>query len=244
MKKLAYIFALGILIFGIFIIQKRIDQNSTDYGKTEFYYVPNGSTLKTFSLGYSAFLADIFWIKGVLYFGRKVQRVDDFPFLIKSLLDEVTVLSDEEQKKLEKQKERYKYLDNFIEIVTDLDPYFKLPYIFGGMFLSMKQGEPDKAIEVLSKGLKVYPDEWRFYYIKGFNYFFYKADKRNALINFVKAAGIPGSTKYAEKMANMLVEDFSKKKLLKEFLEDYKTQDKRFEKEINKILEQLEQPGV
>ena len=239
MKNLLYIFVFLILVFGVFNVQKQIDHLSGDYGKTEFYYVPNGSTLKTFSLGYSSFLADIFWIKGILYFGRKVQRVDDYPFLIKSLKDEKMVLSEEEKIKLEKQTERYKYLDKFIDIVTNLDPYFKLPYIFGGMLISMKQGDPDKAISVLSKGLEIFPNEWRFYYLKGFNYFFYKADKRNALINFVKAARIPGSTKYAEKMARMLVEDFSKKRMLKEFLEDFKTQDKRFEKEINKILEQL-----
>jgi len=229
-----------LIIILIINIQKKIDDISTDYGEVEFYYIPEISTLKMFSLGYSSFLADVYWIKGVLYFGKKATKTDEYPILIKTLDSKQKELTEAEKEKFKKLRKKYQYFYDFINIVTELDPYFKLPYIFGGLFLSMKAGNPYKAIEILEKGQKIYPNEWRIYYFKGFNYLFYLNDKRGALINFVKAANIPGCTEYAVKMAKALVRDYSKKELLKGFLEDYKKRDKKFEEEINRILEQIE----
>ena len=207
-KKIIFLVLTVIMIFTVFSLQKKIDSLSADSLDIEFYYLPHGKTLKSFSLGYAPLIADIFWIKGILYFGKHISDEDDFPFLLKTLESKPAGLSTADREDIRKQKERYKYLYDFVNIVTDMDPYFRYPYIFGGMFLSMKYGEADKAIEILNKGLQIYPNDWVLYYYRGFNYLFYKADRNNALVDFVKAASLPGNTIYTRKMAEALVKDF------------------------------------
>ena len=147
-KKIMFLVLTVIMIFTVFSLQKGIDSLSADSLDIEFYYLPHGKTLKSFSLGYAPLIADIFWIKGILYFGKHISDEDDFPFLLKTLESKPAGLSTADREDIRKQKERYKYLYDFVNIVTDMDPYFRYPYIFGGMFLSMKYGEADKAIEI------------------------------------------------------------------------------------------------
>src|SRR5258708_20969370 len=103
-------------------------------------YVHSGKTLKRLSLGYSGLLADIYWTRAVQYFGAKH-------------LEHST---------------RYDLLYPLLDITTHLDPHLTIAYQFGSIFLSQPApsgtGQPDKAAQLLDKGIRANPDQWRLYF--------------------------------------------------------------------------------
>ena len=71
-------------------------------------YIPTGKVLPYITLGYDQLLANVFWLKAGLYFGEKY-------------------LTDK----------NYTYLFHLLDFVTDLDPRFLVPYIFGGVVFAV-----------------------------------------------------------------------------------------------------------
>jgi len=110
----------------------------------EVLYIPSAKVLKRMSLGYNGLLADLYWTRAVQYFGWKHKHREMDYHLLYPLLD----------------------------ITTQLDPHLIVAYRFGAPFVAQKPpegaGEPDKAVELIERGIKNNPDEWRLYYELGF----------------------------------------------------------------------------
>ncbi len=238
MKKISFIIILLILFIGTYLIQNILDRKLEERQEIELMYLPDGRILKNALRGFESLAADIYWIKGVLYFGR--NNFDEvYPFKIPEIYSE----EKKETKKIDwnKKKKSLDLLDNILNIVTELDPYFLYPYLFGGLVLSTKLGEPDKAIEILQKGEKIFPTDWRFPFWIGFNYFFYLSDTESALKEFLKAAGLPGCRGFVYKIAKGIIIKEEKKQIALGFLRGARDSapnevvKKQFEKMLNEI---------
>ncbi len=108
-----------------------------------------GKRLKGFSLGAEGLIADWYWMRSLQYVGDKLAKskaefinIDDLRSLNPRLL--------------------YPFLDN----ATDLDPAFIAAYTYGAMVLPAI--DPDKAIQLIEKGIKNNPDYWRLYQYLGY----------------------------------------------------------------------------
>ena len=109
-------------------------------------YIPSSKALKRMSLGYNGLLADIYWTRAVQYFGwNHKHKAMSYPLLYPLL-----------------------------EITTELDPHLIVAYRFGATFLAQEPpdgaGEPERAVELIDKGIKANPDDWHLYYDLGFLY--------------------------------------------------------------------------
>jgi hypothetical protein len=108
------------------------------------------------SLEYAPLVADIYWTRVVQYFGNKQAENQVDLRLLWPLLDVTSVL----------------------------DPQLMPVYHFGSTFLSDASprgaGRPDLAVELLERGLRANPDEWRLYYDLGFVYYFDMKDYAKA----------------------------------------------------------------
>lgn len=65
-------------------------------------------------------------------------------------------------------------LYKFMDLITELDPYFFIPYILGGSFLCAKNGYNMylNGIKILIKGIKNLPEKWELSFLAGyFSYF-------------------------------------------------------------------------
>ncbi len=110
-------------------------------------FIPSPSVAKRMSLGYNGLVADFYWTRAVQYFGAKRHaRATSFPHL-------------------------YPLLD----VTTTLDPQLLVAYQFGSIFLSQQPpegaGQPDKAIELIERGIRANPQDWELYYNLGFIYY-------------------------------------------------------------------------
>jgi len=110
--------------------------------------------MKKLSLEYAPLMGAIYWTRAVQYYGQKHHLKDQNLELLWPLLD----------------------------ISSTLDPNLIVAYRFGAMFLSdappRGAGQPEKAVELLERGIKANPDFWRFYQDLGDVYYF---DEKNYL---------------------------------------------------------------
>jgi tetratricopeptide (TPR) repeat protein len=159
-------------------LQKRIDveQKATRVEVDELT-IRSGSMMKRMSLEYAPLMGAIYWTRAVQYYGEKLQLRDRNLELLWPLLD----------------------------IATTLDPNLLVAYRFGSAFLSDKPprgaGRPDLAVELLERGLKANPEEWRLYQDLGNVYYFDAKDYLKASAAFEEGSKNPKAYIWMKVMA-------------------------------------------
>jgi tetratricopeptide (TPR) repeat protein len=142
-------------------------------------YLRSGETVRRLSLAFSPFLADVYWVRAVQYYGG--TRLSTSP------------------------TKRYDLLYPLLDIATSLDPKFSVAYRFGSIFLAEPfpggAGRPDLAIALLQKGFRANPTRWHYLQDIGFVYYWWVGDYEQAGVWFAKAADIPGAPWWLRSLA-------------------------------------------
>ena len=245
MKSIGKIIVILILFSVIGGIQysQRNAYHSVQSAEYDLYFIPEPKYVKMLASGFTTLAADIYWIKTVIYFGKRTSSVD-FPMITRQLLG--GDYSKEYQEWKEDAGHRYTWLADMINTVVELDPYFTYPYLFGGLMISMKAGSPEKSVALLKKGLTYFSDDWQFYFLLGFNYYFYINDPRSALTYFIQAAGFPDCPEIVKSLAAVVYKDIGRRGVAIEFMKSQieQTKDPKLRKEMEKILKELQKsPG-
>jgi tetratricopeptide (TPR) repeat protein len=162
-------------------VQKRIDGIRGLYGPIQdVLYLPSGRVISQLSLGNEGLLADVYWTRAVQYFGRK---------------------------RLEKDV-RLDLLGPLLRITTELDPHLLIAYRFGAVFLAAKPpegaGHPEKAIELLQRGIIANPAYWRLWQDLGFVYYWDLKDYSHAVKAFEAGSRQPGAQVWMKAVAAMV----------------------------------------
>jgi hypothetical protein len=114
----------------------------------EKYYLPPRPVLRAASLGYNEALADLIWVKTVLYFGERVTG-----------------------------NRKYQYLHRYLDAVIALDPHFKRVYLWAGSVAMynmnrITQESVWRSIRYLEKGHRVFPKDWEILFALASNYLY------------------------------------------------------------------------
>jgi hypothetical protein len=155
---------------GVRRLQQRIDaQQSAVTSEDDQVMLRSSKLVKALSLEYAPLVADIYWTRVVQYFGNKHAGKQVDLRLLWPLLDVTSVL----------------------------DPHLMPVYHFGSMFLSdappRGAGRPDLAAELIERGIRANPDQWRLYYDLGFVYYFDMKDYAKASQAFYEGSKNPQS---------------------------------------------------
>ena len=163
---------------GVWRLQERIDvQQSAVESEDDQVMLRSSKLVKGLSLEYAPLVADIYWTRVVQYFGNKHagQQLD------------------------------LRLLWPLLDVTSVLDPHLMPVYHFGSMFLSdaapRGAGRPDLAAELLERGLRANPDEWRLYYDLGFVYYFDMKDYPKASAAFYEGSKNPKAYFWMKVMA-------------------------------------------
>jgi hypothetical protein len=135
-------------------------------------YLPSGRFVKPASLGYRQLVADLTWFSAVQYYGGYRKAYHDLA-----------------------------YFEGLIDIVTDLDPHFEFPYVFGAVVLSQDMRSMDRAIRLLKKGMAHNPTAWKLPFEAGFLYYVDGQDPAMAGRYFELASRMPGGGDRARRFA-------------------------------------------
>ena len=135
-------------------------------------YLPSGKFVEQTSLGYKELAADLVWFQAVQYFGGYAKGQHSLA-----------------------------YFNGLIDIVTDLDPHFEFPYVFGAIVMSQDMGDFSRGVEILKKGMRANPESWEFPFEIGFLYYITTGDATAAAHYFDLASRIPGGGDRARRFA-------------------------------------------
>lgn len=130
------------------------------------------------ALGFKNLVADVYWMRAVVYYGsqRQVEGQQSFDLL-------------------------YPLLD----LTTSLDPRFRVAYRFGAIFLTEAYpsgpGRPDLAIALLKRGLEHQPNGWEYAHDIGFVHYWWLHDYQGAADWFRRAASLSGAPSWLEPLA-------------------------------------------
>lgn len=167
-----YLIAIALLMAVAIGLQVWRDRGWTAYEPvTPVMWLQAGPEMKRMALGFDSLVADGYWIRAVVYYGR--QRLS------------------------EKADKNYDLLFPLLNVVTYLDPRFTVAYRFGSIFLSEQfpggPGRPDLAIELLQRGRERSPERWEYAHDIGFVYYWNYRDYKKAAEWFEIASRVPGA---------------------------------------------------
>lgn len=162
--------AVALLMAAAIGVQVVRDRGWTPYEpESSVLWLRSGPAAKRLALGFDSFVSDVYWIRAVIYYGerRRAQTQRSFDQL-------------------------YPLLD----LVTSLDPHFRVAYRFGALFLSEPPpggpGRPDQAIALLERGVEQ-DEDWEYYQDIGFVHYWWRHDYKSAADWFRRAAERPGA---------------------------------------------------
>lgn len=210
-KKIILSFTLPLIIaallFFAFQIQKNIDTQKGLHKKEGIdIVVPSGQYMKVAVLGYNNVIADLYYLKAHQYVGTQEIRKADYPQLYP-----------------------------IIDLITDLDPKFISPYMFGGLALSLSGMHVDESILILKKAYKMDPNVWQTGFYLGFNYWYYLQEYDRAVEYTSKAASQPGAPSFLSALAANLYAESKRPDMAIDFLKNLKetTKDEDAKKDID-----------
>lgn len=111
-------------------------------------YLPRPAALRAMSLGHTELAADLVFLRALIYFGGQLE-----------------------------QKGQFRWLDNYLDTITALDPRWKTPYRWAGV-ATMYNGHPITnqmvldSSHFLERGARQFPDDWELSFMLGCNYLF------------------------------------------------------------------------
>jgi hypothetical protein len=150
---------------------------------TPVLWLRDASVARRLALGFEPIVADAYWIRAVVYYGR--QRL--------------TPRADK----------NYDLLYPLLDLVTTLDPRFVVAYRFGAIFLSEPMpggpGRPDQAVSLLERGAAQMPQRWEFLHDIGFVYALSVRDYARAAEWFNRAAAVPGAPVWLRSTAALML---------------------------------------
>lgn len=213
-RFIAWLILFHLLILSCYRVQVWLESIRPQDHAERMLYLPSGSLLKPMALGFDNLLADVLWIRAVVYFGGHYMT-----------------------------DKRYPWLYHILDLVTTLDPRFEMPYEFGGIVLAMDEKAVDKSIAILRKGIKQHPNYWRFPFYLGFDYFYLLGDMKTAAGYMEQAAQLPGCPPYVPRLAASMKYQTAGPAIALRFLQEIydHTQDPRIKKEVSRKIEELQQ---
>jgi hypothetical protein len=145
---------------------------STSARTDELLYYPSGLWVRQAALGYETAAADLGWLRCIQYYGE--HRMTD---------------------------NRFDRIGHVTEVVSELDPLFLQPYVFGGFVLGQEMGRPVEGLALLRRGLERNPESWELAFETGFLYFVCFRDHAAAARYFALAGRLPGHPEYVDRFA-------------------------------------------
>jgi hypothetical protein len=141
-------------------------------GLVELLYYPSGYAVGQAALGYETAAADVAWLRTIQYYGE--HRLTD---------------------------QKYDRIGHLMTVVTELDPRFTQPYVFGAFVMAQELHQPERGLALLGRGLRANPDRWELAFQIGFLHYVCTHDYAAAARYFTLAARMPGHDDYAERFA-------------------------------------------
>lgn len=148
------------------------------YPEDPTMWIRSGPLAERLSLSFDSLVADVYWMRALIYYGDRHRS---------------------------ERGRSYALLNPLLELVTTLDPHFRVAYRFGAIFLTEPSPDgaarPDFAIQLLERAIQQDQPRWEYFYDIGFVYYWWLQDYRKAAEWFSRAADRPGAAHWLRPLA-------------------------------------------
>ena len=125
--------ALAVLLgVSILLINKADATKTRDWNEDQLTYLPSGKMLKPMLMDLDEAVADLLWIKAMMYFADAYMS-----------------------------GKGYGWLGHMLDIVTTLNPRMHYAYEFAGVVLTKEKQQLPKTMRLLERGVQEFPKDWR-----------------------------------------------------------------------------------
>lgn len=167
---------LALSVAGVALARPALEPEAIAAGRVrDPAWLPSGRVLRLASFGQRLLLADLYWLKTVMYLGESMLVPD----------------------------RGLSALHPLGEIVTDLDPRYGYAYQVVGSALSGLAHQLPESDRILEKGVRNVPDRWTLPFLLAFNKFFYEGDFAGASAWARRAAEVGKRPQLALLAANL-----------------------------------------
>lgn len=167
------------LFAGAIFSQRQANSARAFESGDELLYLPNARLLKHFTGGMNHIVADLLWLQCIQYIGKE-----------------------------SKGDRKFTWLQQMLETVVHLDPWFDDAYRYGGMFLAALRADDDAGIDLLERGFIANPDNFQLPYELAMIFLLNRKDepgaKERATYYLSLAAAIEGSPEFIRNLATQL----------------------------------------
>jgi len=163
---------------------------SVDANSDTPLYLPETGYVELVTMGFNNLIADILWFNTINYFGKQFQQGG----------------------------KDYKWLAHMCDLVTDLDSRREVEYEFCANMIAWEAKDFNKAQKVLTRAIENHPKAWRFYYLRGFNSWYFLLDKKAARDDLQIAARLPNAPQFLASLASSLMVETEDAKTAIKFL--------------------------
>jgi hypothetical protein len=150
-------------------------------------WLQSGTVADRVFLGYRHLVADMYWMRAVVYYGSQRQKHVDA-----AASGTLTAAN-------------YDLLYPLLDLTTTLDPQFKIAYRFGAVFLADAPpngpGRTDLAVSLLQRGVERDHARWEYLEDIGFVYYWWVKDFNEAAAWFKRASEAPGAPSWLAPLA-------------------------------------------
>jgi tetratricopeptide (TPR) repeat protein len=164
-----------VLVLGAHLAHQRLEANPPPTPPSLEQALPSARALDFIAAGYRSLAADYYFLRALDEFGDN-----------------------------HKQRARYPNLIALVRRVIDLDPKWTTAYYFAGTALTVKELDPGPSLELLERGERERPDDWRIPFLLGFNAFYFAHDYRRGAEALALAARNPKAPPAAGPLATRL----------------------------------------
>ncbi len=170
--------ACAALIFGLAVAaQHGADRARPADRGGDLLYLPNEKLLNHFTGGMSSIIADFLWVECVQYVATEAKGERSFT-----------------------------WLNQMVNTVVKLDPYFVDAYRFGGMFLAALKADDDAGIDLIDRGIVANPDAWVLPYEGAMIYLLNRRDDPGSKIAAARYLGMAAAHEAAPPLMRELAE--------------------------------------
>ncbi len=149
-------------------------------------WLQSGRAAEKLALGFKNLVADAYWIRAVVYYGGRLRESRD-------------------QQLNGGDVKNFALLYPLLNLVTSLDPHFKVAYRFGAIFLTEAYpsgpGRPDQAIQLLQRGIEQDEGRWEYFHDIGFVNYWWLHDYRAAADWFLRGSQRPHAAEWLQPLA-------------------------------------------
>ncbi len=181
----AIAFGVALAVFaGAVFAQRQANGVRAQAEGDEILYLPNQKILNHFTGGMNNVVADLLWLRCIQYVGKE-----------------------------NKGERNFTWLNQMLETVVQLDPYFGDAYRYGGMFLAALRADDDAGIDLLERGFIENPRNFQLPYELAMIFLLNRKDepgsKERATYYLSMAAAIEGCPEFIRDLATKLQGQFN-----------------------------------